>query len=356
MNMPTLQTKEDPMKKSLLLVALAVLCLPAFLSAGGQKAAEVKQVVLYTALEEDETADYLALAKAEMPDLDIKWVRYSTGEVMAKLIAEKDNPQADVIYGTAVTELARVKDLFVPYKPKDFDKIGKEFKDPAGYWTAIDMYVAAFCVNKDRLAKKDLPMPESWADLTKPVYKGEVIMPNPASSGTGYLQVTSLLFMNGIKEGREDGWDFLKKLHENIVEYTNSGSAPAKLASSGEVAVGISFSYRVAKQIADGFPVQMIFPAEGSGYELEANALIKGAKHLASAKRFLDWAISENAMKAYFKYKGVVTRTGVTAESTLPLPRLEEMKLTPMDFAWSAANKTALVEKWSSLFQEKVQK
>jgi iron(III) transport system substrate-binding protein len=348
--------KEVFMRKSLLLAALAVLFLSASLSAGGQKKGEAKEVVIYTALEEDETADYLALAKAEMPDLNIKWVRYSTGEVIAKLIAEKDNPQADVVYGTAVTELDRIKDLLVSYKPKDFDKIGKDFKDPGGYWTAIDMYVAAFCVNKDRLAKKNLPMPKSWADLTKPAYKGEVIMPNPASSGTGYLQVTSILFMNGIKQGKEDGWDFLKKLHENIVEYTNSGSAPAKLASSGEVAVGVSFSYRVAKQMADGFPVEMVFPAEGSGYELEANALVKGAQHPESAKRFLDWAITESAMKAYFKYKGVVTRTGVTAEGTLPLPRLEEMKLVPMDFAWSAKNKTALVEKWNSLFQDKAQK
>jgi iron(III) transport system substrate-binding protein len=343
------------MRKSLPLTALAVLLVSAFLLTGGQKKAEVKEVVIYTALEEDETADYLALAKAEMPDLNIKWVRYSTGEVIAKLIAEKDNPQADVVYGTAVTELDRIKDLLVSYKPKDFDKIGKDFKDPDGYWTAIDMYVAAFCVNKDRLAKKNLPIPKSWADLTKPAFKGEVIMPNPASSGTGYLQVTSILFMNGIKQGKEDGWDFLQKLHENIVEYTNSGSAPAKLASSGEVAVGVSFSYRVAKQIADGFPVEMVFPAEGSGYELEANALVKGAKHPQSAKRFLDWAITENAMKAYFKYKGVITRTGVTAESALPLPGLEEMKLAPMDFAWSAKNKPALVEKWNSLFQDKAQ-
>lgn len=343
------------MRKTVLLVALGIL-LPAVLFAGPQKESGVKQVVIYTALEEDETADYLALAKKEMPDLEIKWVRYSTGEVIAKLIAEKGNPQADVIYGTAVTELDRVKDLLVPYKAKDFDKIGKAFKDPNGYWTAIDMYVAAFCVNKDRIAKKGIPMPSSWADLTKPAYKGEVIMPNPASSGTGYLQITSLLFMNGVKEGKEDGWNFLKKLHENIVEYTNSGSAPAKLASTGEVAVGVSFSYRVAKQIADGFPVQMVFPAEGCGYELEANALVKGAPHPAGAKQFLDWAITENAMKAYYKYKGVVTRTGVVGESALVLPKLEEMKLAPMDFVWSAANKPAVVAKWNSLFQEKVQK
>ena len=342
------------MKKCCWAVLFAFLILTAGLVwAGGQKATGGGEVVLYTALEEDETADYLQLAEQEMPELNIKWVRYSTGEVMAKLIAEQDNPQVDLIYGTAVTELARVSDLFVPYKAKGWDQIGAEFKDPKGYWTAIDMYVAAFCLNKNRLAEKGLDKPLSWADLTKPEYKGEVIMPNPGSSGTGYLQVMSILFMNGIKEGREDGWDFLKKLHQNIVEYTNSGSAPAKMASTGEIAVGVSFGYRVAKQIADGFPVEMVFPAEGSGYELEANALVKGAKNPENAKRFLDWAISENAMRAYSKYKIMVTRKGISSEAEIPLPPPEDVKLAQMDFAWAAKNKTAVVDKWTSLFQDK---
>jgi iron(III) transport system substrate-binding protein len=311
------------------------------------------EVVVYTALEEDESADYFDLAAEELPDLNIKWIRYSTGELMAKVLAEKNNPQADVIYGTAVTELARVKDILEPYKPKDIDKIGEAYKDPDGYWTAIDMYVAAFCINTDRLAKKGLTKPTSWADLTRPEYKGEIIMPNPASSGTGYLQVTSLLLMGGIKEGKEDGWDYLKELDKNIVEYTNSGSAPAKLASAGEVAIGVSFGYRVARQLSEGYPVEMVFPAEGAGYELEANCLLKGAKNPEAAKIFLDWAITENAMKAYSKYKIMVTREGIVSEATLPLPKPEEVKLAEMDFDWSAANKTQLMEKWNALFVAK---
>ncbi|HER25026.1 MAG TPA: ABC transporter substrate-binding protein [Candidatus Atribacteria bacterium] len=313
------------------------------------------EVVVYTALEEDESADYFELAAKELPDLNIKWIRYSTGELMAKVLAEKNNPQADVIYGTAVTELARVKDILEPYKPKDIDKIGKEYKDPDGYWTAIDMYVAAFCVNTKRLSEKNLTMPTSWADLTRPEYKGEIIMPNPASSGTGYLQVTSLLLMGGIKEGKEDGWEYLKKLDNNIVEYTNSGSAPAKLASTGEIAIGISFGYRVARQKSEGYPVEMVFPAEGAGYELEANALLKGTKNPEAAKMFLDWAISENAMKAYSKYKIMVTREGITSQATLPLPKPEEVKLAKMDFDWSAMNKTQLMEKWNALFVAKTE-
>ena len=342
------------MKKRLLfLVPVFLLLFPMFLLAGGKQEAGGGEVVLYTAFEEDETADYLQLVKKELPDLNVKWVRYSTGEVAAKLLAEKENPQADLVWGTAVTALARLKDLFEPYKPAGYDKLPDQFKDPNGYWTAVDMYVAAFAVNKDRIAKKGIDMPKSWTDLTKPEYKNEVIMPNPASSGTGYLQVSSILLWKGIKEGKEDGWEFLKKLHENIVEYTNSGSAPAKIASKGEVAVGCSFGYRVAKQIAAGYPVAMVFPAEGSGYELEANSLIKGAKHKAAAKKFLDWAISKSAMEAYSKYKIMVTMPGIKSKSEIPLPDPKDVKLFPMDFDYTSKHKTEIVEKWRSLFQDK---
>lgn len=339
-------------RKLVIVLLITLFIFPAFIFAGGNKEGS-NEVVIYTALEEDETADYLALAEKELPNLNIKWVRYSTGELAAKLIAEKNNPQADLVWGTAVTVLANMNDLFEPYKPEGWDALPAEFKDPNGYWTAIDMYVAAFCVNTDRLAKKGLPIPRSWADLTKPEYAGEIIMPNPGSSGTGYLQVSSILLWKGIKDGSEAGWDFLGKLHKNIVEYTNSGSAPAKIASTGEISIGASFGYRVAKQIDSGYPVEIVFPEEGSGYELEANALLKGAKNPENAKLFLDWAISKNAMEEYSKYKIMVTLPGVDSKSSIPLPPASEVKLFDMDFDYTASNKTELVDKWTSLFQDK---
>ncbi len=344
-------------KLVLLFIAVALILLPFAVFANGSKESTSGgasgDVVVYTALEEDETADYLAVAKKELPNLNIKWVRYSTGELAAKIIAEKNNPQADVIWGSAATSIASMKDLFEPYKPAGWDKIPAKFKDPDGYWTAIDMYVAAFCVNTDVLKKKGLDMPTSWTDLTKPEYKGEVIMPNPGSSGTGYLQVASILLWKGIKEGSNSGWDFLQKLNKNIVEYTNSGSAPAKIASKGEIAVGASFGYRVAKQKASGYPVVLVFPSEGSGYELEADVLLKNARHPAAAKAFLDWAISKSAMEGYSKYKLMVTLPGIKSKSEIPLPPAKDVKLFPMDFNWAAKNKTAVVDKWTNLFQDK---
>ncbi len=154
-------------------------------------------VVIYTALENDEIVKYLALAKKELPDLDIKAIRLSTGELGARILAEKNNPQVDAIWGWAVTNMSGFvpRGMIEPYKPVGWNKIPANFKDPKGYWTAIDLYAAAFVGNSRVLKAKNLTMPGSWNDLLKPAYKNKLIMPNPASSGTGFLQIASLLVM-----------------------------------------------------------------------------------------------------------------------------------------------------------------
>ncbi len=313
------------------------------------------RVVIYTSLENEEVVDYLAQAKKELPDLDIQAIRLSTGELGARMLAEKDNPQADCIWGWAVTNTSEFvpKGMLAPYKPKGWDKIPDNFKDPKGYWTAIDLYAAAFVGNTKVLEKDGLTMPKSWNDLLKPAYKGKLIMPNPASSGTGFLQVASLLVMldpdyknKSIEENK--AWDFLKKLDKNMGQYIKSGSKPAKLTAAGEYAVGCSFAFVYSSLKKRGFPVVMALPEEGAGFELEVNSLLKGAKHEKAAKKFLDWAISKSAMKGYAKYKLGVAYPGMPGPKGLPA--LDTVKLAPMDFPWQSKNRAKILEVWTGLF------
>ena len=315
----------------------------------------VKEVVVYTSLENEEIVEYLALAKKELPDLKINAIRLSTGELGARMLAERDNPQADCIWGWAVTNMAEFipKGMLVPYKPTEWDKIPANFKDPNGYWSAMDLYAAAFVVNTKVLADKDLPMPKGWGDLLNPVYKGMLIMPNPASSGTGFLQVASILILmdpdyknKPIEQNK--GWDFLKELNTNMGQYIKSGSKPAKLTAAGEYAVGCSFAFVYSSLKKQGAPVALVMPEEGAGYELEANALLKGAKHEAAAKKFLDWAISKSAMEEYAKFKLGVTYPGVPGPADLPA--LDTIKLAPMDFPWESENRAKILEFWQNLF------
>ncbi|MBW2120691.1 MAG: ABC transporter substrate-binding protein, partial [Deltaproteobacteria bacterium] len=315
--------------KRISIVFLLVFSLSVFLS--GPVLAAKKPVVVYTSLETEETVEYLKLAKEELPGLDIKIIRLSTGELGARMLAERNNPQADVVWGWAVTNMEDFRDrgLLDRYKPKGWNKIPAKFKDPNGYWVAIDLYMAAFVLNTRVMAKENLPKPKGWHDLINPVYRGKLIMPNPASSGTGFLQVASILEMfdpdyakKPVKKNK--AWAFLEKLDKNMGQYIKSGSKPAKLTAAGEYAIGCSFAFVYSSLKKKGFPVEMVLPSEGAGYELEANALLKGAKHKRAAKKFLDWAISERAMREYATFKLGVTLPGIPGPPDLP--RLETIK------------------------------
>jgi iron(III) transport system substrate-binding protein len=210
-------------------------------------------LLVYTAIEADELAKFKKAIEEAVPDVDVKWVRDSTGIITSKLLAEKDNPRADLVYGLAATSLVLLANqgYFEPYAPKGLDKLDKRYfdtKNTPPLWVGQRVFAAAVCVNTVESKKKNLPTPASWADLTKPAYKGQVIMPNPNSSGTGFLDVSSWLQMWGEK----DGWAYMDKLHENIARYTHSGSAPCKMAAAGEVPLGVSFAYRGVKSKKTG--------------------------------------------------------------------------------------------------------
>lgn len=336
-------------------IVISMVCLLAISLFLTGTASAKSEVVVYTSLENEEVVDYLELAKKELSDLDIQAIRLSTGELGARMLAERDNPQADCIWGWAVTNMEEFipKGMLLPYKPKGWEKIPAEFKNPDGYWTAIDLYAAAFVINSKVMEANNLPMPKGWKDLLNPKYKGKLIMPNPASSGTGFLQVASLLEMfdpdyKSKPVEQNKAWDFLKELDKNMGQYIKSGSKPAKLTAAGEYAIGCSFAFVYTSLKKKGFPVEMVLPEEGVGYELEANALLKGAKHEEAAKAFLDWAISKSAMERYATFKLGVTYPGVKGPADLPA--LETIKLAPMDFPWQSKNRSKILEAWQQHF------
>ena len=305
-------------------------------------------VVVYTALEPEQITDYMKAANKSLPNLDVKMLRLSTGDISARFMAEKDNMQADVIWGVAATNVLVFKNagLLVPYAPKGLERVQPLFRDKANppAWVGIDIYMSAFCFNTEVAKKHNLLAPTSWADLTNPAYKGHVVMPNPASSGTGYLSVASILQ----RMGEQKGWEYLDALHKNMAEYTKSGSKPCKDAASGERAIGVSFEYVAAKQKKDGAPVEMVIPKEGAGYEMEANALTKKGRANAGAKQFLDWAITDEAMTLYAKYFAAVAVAGFPVPEGLP--KDISKVVYPNDFDWSAKNRERILAEWTKRF------
>lgn len=309
--------------------------------------AQADEITVYTSYEEDELAAFLEAMKEDLPDLEVNVLRLSTGDLGARMLAEAQNPQHDVIWGWAVTHMVdpRILEMLEPYQPAGIEKVPERFRDPEGRWFAVTGYMAAFCVNNEVLERENLPMPTSWEDLLDPVYKGQVVMPNPASSGTGYLQIASLLQM----KGEDEGWQFLEGLDQNIAQYIKSGSRPCNVASEGEYAIGASFALRAIKNIVEGYPITMVIPAEGAGHELEAHGLMKTSQNKEAAKRFLDWTLSDRAVDEYYDWKEIVTIAGGSMPQAFKdagLPDDIGSVMYEMDYAWSAANREAILERW----------
>ena len=246
--------------------------------------AQKTQLLVYTALETDQIKAYQEGFNKVHPEIEIKWVRDSTGVITAKLLSEKGNAQADVVMGVAASSLALLdkNGMLEPYAPANLAAISPKFRDKKAVpaWFGMDVWGAAICFNTVEAAKRNIPKPETWKDLTKPIYKGQIVMPNPASSGTGYFDVTAWLSLFGDDAGKGGGWTFMNGLHENIAQYTHSGSKPCAMAGSGEYVVGISFEYRANTTKAKGAPIDLVFPKEGLGWDLEAFAIHKGTKKL----------------------------------------------------------------------------
>ncbi|MDB5956357.1 putative 2-aminoethylphosphonate ABC transporter substrate-binding protein [Ramlibacter sp.] len=321
--------------------------------------AQKAQLLVYTALETDQLKAYQEGFNKAHPEIELKWVRDSTGVITAKLLAEKANPQADIVMGVAASSLALLdrQGMLEPYAPLNLDAIMSQYRDkkkvPA--WWGMDVWGATVCFNTIEAQKKNIPKPETWQDLTKPVYKGQIVMPNPASSGTGYFDVTAWLSLWGDEGGKGKGWKYMDALHENVAQYTHSGSKPCNMAAAGEYVVGISFEYRGNTNKAKGAPIELVFPKEGLGWDLEAFGIMKGTKKLEAAKKLADWASSKDAMLLYGKNFAITAQPGVAAPLA-NVPKDYEARLVKMDFGWAADNRERILEEWKKRYDGKTEK
>ncbi|KIC15665.1 putative 2-aminoethylphosphonate ABC transporter substrate-binding protein [Leisingera sp. ANG-DT] len=324
----------------------------AFTIAAASASIAETELTVYTAVEAEDLARYAETFNQSHPDIKINWVRDSTGIITAKLLAERDNPQADVVWGLAATSLLLLKSegMLEAYAPTGVDQLDSKFVDGDNppSWVGMDAWVASVCYNTVEAEKLGLTPPSSWKDLTDPQYAGHVIMPNPNSSGTGFLDVSSWLQMFG----EEEGWKFMDALHENIARYTHSGSKPCKLAAAGEIPIGISFAFRGAKSKAAGAPLEIIVPSEGVGWDMEATAIVAGTANLEAAQTLVDFTVTKEANEMYNTGYAVVAYPGVAK----PVEHFPEGLLDAMidnDFEFAANNRAAILKEWQARYDGK---
>jgi len=307
-----------------------------------------KKLSVYTTLDE-ELARNVFNSFTKETGISIDWVRLSTGEAVARLEAEKENPRASVWYGgVGLGHIeAKQKGLTVAYQSPEA-QMPEQFRDSDYYWSGIYAGPLCFESNTQMLEKYNLKLPTAWMDLIDPMYEGHIQMANPGSSGTAYNVVATLVQIMG----EDEAFAYLRKLDKNITQYTRSGSAPGKSASIGEVAIAIGYAHDAVRLVSQGYPLRITFPSEGTGYEIASISLINNAPKDEEqyARQLYDWALGEKAAKIYAKMFVVPFLDVPLAKGALPI---SEVKTIRQDDEWAAVNKMRLVERWNAVIGEK---
>ena len=300
-------------------------------------------LVVYSSVDE-ENAKKLLDAFTQATGVKVRFTFLSSGPAVARIEAEKNNPQADIWYGAPSENhvVLKEKGLSQPYVSANAKDLAGKFKDPEGYWTSFYMNPLGFASNANTLKQKGVEPPTSWADLLKPEFKAQVQTPSPQTSGTGYNMVAALVMIMG----EDKAFDYLKKLNPSIQTYTQSGTAPSKAAAIGQAGVGIQFTPAFLQLIEEGYPLKITFPKEGVGFEAPAISILKGAPHPDLAKKLVDWSITIPGQNAITDAKTYFVPVHSKARLAKGLPSFDEVPAINYDAAWAGKEKKRLVDRW----------
>jgi len=273
-----------------------------------------------------------------------------SGESYAQIAAEKANPKLDVWFGgTGDPHLqAAEQGLLEEYRSPMLAQLQPWAQRQAeqSKFRTVGIYLGALGIgyNTELLAKKKVAAPACWKDLIKPELAGEVQMANPNASGTAYTAIATLVQVFG----EEEAFKYLKALHRNINNYPRSGVGPIKAVARGETLASVSFIHDAITEAQAGFPVRGVAPCEGTGYEIGSLSIVKGARNLDSAKRFVDWALTAKAQALGAQSKQFQIPSNVSAPISPLSPRIADIKLINYDFAkyGSSAERKRLLERW----------
>ena len=312
-------------------------------------AAQAEKLTLYCSAQED-WCQLMARSFEEATGIDVDMTRKSSGETFAQIRAEASNPRGDVWWGGTgdphlqAAEEGLTAQYVSPMRDQLHDWAINQAKSADDRTIGIYSGALGYGYNTDLLAANNLPEPACWKDLLKPVYKGHVQMANPNSSGTAYTTLASMVQIFG----EDEGFEFMKGLHANINQYTKSGSAPIKAAGRGENTIGIVFMHDAVAQAVSGFPVKVVAPCEGTGYEIGSMSIIDGARNMDEAKKFYDWALSAEAQNLALQVNAFQVPSNKGAQTSDKAPDMSTIKLINYDFVkyGSSDERKRLLQKW----------
>lgn len=298
------------------------------------------EIKVYTHNDEPEMQAFIE-ALEEDTGIKAEILRMSSGELWSRLEAENPNFGADMVWGMmhSFAFKAEEEDILQPYMSPEWEDIPGEFKDEEGRWYGWSYWYNAIAVNEDLIKEAGYDPPTSWEDLLDPKWQGEIVAPDPGTSGTAYLIVSTIMQLMG----EEEGWEYLAKLNENVDHYSKSGTAPAQMVAEGEYMIGLSWDMGVFNRIEEGYPIIAVIPEEGVGYDLDVAWILNGAENPETAEMVIDWIGSQRGMEVAHEHRDFVTREEVMEIDF-------EANFIDYDAEWAAENRDRIMEEWRETF------
>ena len=282
---------------------------------------------------------------------NVEFLSMSSGEVISRIEAEGGQPMADLWFGGGIDAFMAAKDsgLLETHIPKEVDKVDPRFIDGDNQWIAKGLTVVGFLINEELLEEKGLEVPKTWEELADPKYKDEIIMANPAISGTNYGAVKGILDM----KGEEEGWEYLEDLNDNIPFYGKRGKDPEEKTVAGEFAIGIIPADKGSFDVADKNNLKVIYPEDGIPWVPEGVAIFKGGEGSDIAKAFIDFMLRDENQKILAELDGKdsaqMVKAGIEGFN-LGLPK---DKLIDQDISTFGTMRDSILEKWEELTKGK---
>lgn len=279
-------------------------------------------------------------------DVKVEVIQAGTGELMKRIDSEKDDPYADVMFGGAHSQFLSRKKLWENYTAKGDQNLPAAYQNKSGFTTSYVLDGSLLIVNKDLGSKYNI---QSYDDLLKPELKGKIAMGDPATSSSAFAQLTNILLAKG---GYEDkgAWDYVAKLIKQLDGKVASGSSNIyKSVADGEMVVGLSYEDPCAKLVRDGANVQLVYPKEGAVYLPATAGIIKNAKNMDNAKKFIDFLVSQEVQDIFGTQ--LTNRPALASAKTATYMKpIKEIKTINEDREYVNSHKDQISKKYTDLF------
>ncbi|WP_280770594.1 ABC transporter substrate-binding protein [Salipaludibacillus daqingensis] len=314
------------------------------LLSGCQTKKESGQLSVYAGMYPDHAIKAMEQFQRET-GIQVNFIRMSNGDILDHLQNESEDPVASVWYGGPADIFAQAKKegLLYPYVSPNASFIPDKYKNENGYWTGIYVGVLSIVANRQWHVDRGLELPQTWKDLLREEYRNWISLPDPRSSGTGYLSLSLFTQLYGEKEG----FEFLHELDKNVSEYTYSGNANGRSVAMGDSAISIMFAQDAIKLYKEGFrDINVIFPKDQTAYEVGAVAIIENAPDLEEAKIFVDWALTKQAQEIGKQVGNYQLLTHELANSPDEAIDPSSIPILEYDISQSGSSRKRLINRW----------